>query len=135
MTTAVTPPAHWVFQARTQEELNEVADVLTFPFVNVDRPLRASGKNDNRFGAQNNYYSLSLFFAGALFDIAAHQEERETNIQLMNKAAREFVQIALQDGSMQVSEWSITEAYNEEDSNCDGIYLNIKIRIDDTFCL
>lgn len=131
MTTGVTSPNTWTFYSMQSEDMNRNDDA-PFPFIHLDRPLRVSGVQ--KFSYFINTYSLNLFFGGSLVAIDKPQEDREAVMALMNTAVMEFLSLVRDAGPMTIVDYSAFEGYNAFDMNADGMYLNLKIKINETFC-
>jgi len=130
MTTAVTSAGDWTWYTMESEELNRDDDAV-FPFVHLDRPLRWTGRVKTGFNEID--YALSVFFGGALMELDQAQKDREANMENMRKASREFV-TKLAASGFTVLDYSAFEGYNAMDMNCDGVWLNVKVRLNESAC-
>lgn len=133
LTIGVASAGDWTFYTDQSEEFNKNDDAVS-PFLFMDRPLRISGKVDNKVGIVFNTYAVNLFFGGNKPQLDQPQEDREANMKTMGEASNQFLRLLINDGWAQVTDWSGFEGYNALDMNCDGWYLNVRLKVNDTIC-
>jgi hypothetical protein len=125
-------PVAYQFHHCEPEELNLEDDDIQFPFVFLEFPL--NGEDDiPEMGGGSVYttYACRIFFAHKS-KLPDDQAGRQPRIDLMRKAKNEFLRLLYEDDTIEIiGKPTNSEVINDFDFNADGIYLNLKLRIDE----
>ena len=117
----------WQFSTSPADEMNEVFDAnsLTAPFVHLERPI--SGVVRKVVNRYDDTFNIRLFI-GRPSTLAAHQSEREAEMQKMYGGMYELLQ-RLDPLVEEISDVSHSEEYNALDLNADGLTVTFKMKM------